>query len=171
MQDNYRVLAIQIPEFGSQKLVYHESVICVKHLALLRNMVISEIGMTQDTCHHCSIEWNQTWVEMLRHNEWLGEIKTDALVYVSGPMADIPNHNHDAFRMMEHALKLRGARVFSPIYHDTPDAPYHLLLKAAVALMLRADEIVMLKGWQKSNGATLEHDIAVKLKYKINYEK
>lgn len=142
--------------------------LCAKHLAKQKEFL--QIGMSNDTCKHCSIEWDKDWKNLLARNEWFSLIKEGELVYISGPMTNYPDNNHRAFQMMEHALKLRGANVLSPHHHDLPGFPYEVLLRKAIQLMLEAQTVVMLVGWHKSNGAIIERQVADKIKMTIYYE-
>lgn len=43
-------------------------------------------------------------------------------------------------------------------------------MRGDIELLLSCDGIYMLKGWEKSKGAKLEHEIATALKIKMMYE-
>lgn len=93
-------------------------------------------------------------------------------IYISGPMTGMDDMNRPAFAAA--AVKLIGegheivnphdvrAFVAAPIYFDW--------LKADIAAMMRCSGIYMLKGFEKSTGAMIEHDLAHELHFTMLYE-
>lgn len=113
--------------------------------------------------------------------------KSPIAVYVAGPMQGIPEFNFPRFNAVSWALKLEGHRVFNPAERDVErhggvniakgnmdgsldkaKASHGFSLRQALAddtnfICLEADWILMLPGWEKSNGAQAEHRLAVAL--------
>lgn len=91
-------------------------------------------------------------------------------VYISGPMKGIKKNNIPAFNDMEKALRKAGFKhVVNPgrlkatgKYKTEED-----YLRKDIRDLSRCDIIIMMNGWQMSEGAMLEHYIAWKLKLKI----
>lgn len=92
-------------------------------------------------------------------------------IYIAGPMAGIKNRNTEAFQRACAQYRLEGYIVLNP--DDLPNTPQ---IKPAeymdidLAMIRACDEIYMLKGWEKSKGAKLEHAYAVYLELKISYQ-
>lgn len=90
------------------------------------------------------------------------------IVYLAGPMRGRPQHNFPGFRAAARYLRRRGYIVVSPAEHDLEQGfdPKRSLeeqnfdLRAALAWdlqqVLAADAVVVLPGWQHSNGALAE---------------
>ena len=93
-------------------------------------------------------------------------------IYISGPMAGLPNFNFAAFDKAEHLLKSLGYQVFSPSVIGRRDMSlsYEYKLRKALILMLECESIYFLKGYEFSLGARLEKEIALALKMTILYE-
>lgn len=53
---------------------------------------------------------------------------------------------------------------------DNDPADRVKILQHTVSLMVLCDEVLMLRGWQESEGATLERNIAVLMGKRIHYE-
>jgi len=95
-------------------------------------------------------------------------------VYVSGPITNTPNHIKE-FREAVEFLKYDGHKVLDPLT-ITPskvilseDKEWVYYMKESIKLLMDADAIYMLDGWQQSKGATVEHDLAEKLSIPIYY--
>ena len=83
-------------------------------------------------------------------------------VYISGAIA-----HHDlaerkaAFKTAERWLASMGFRPVNPFDNGLPDeAHWQEHMRADIGLLLRCDLIYMLRGWEHSKGAKLEHDVA-----------
>jgi hypothetical protein len=94
-----------------------------------------------------------------------------AKVYIAGPMTGYPEFNYPAFHAAAEKLRKMGFEVVSPaelnpIEPDLKvDEEYHarlypFYLKRDIAALLECDHVCLLDGWDKSKGATLEHQIA-----------
>lgn len=84
-------------------------------------------------------------------------------IYIAGPMTGLPNYNHEAFAHVAAELRSWDNAVLSPheINDGTEDAhPWEWYMRRALQLLLDADMVVLLPGWQKSRGASAEHYVA-----------
>lgn len=118
-------------------------------------------------------------------------------VYISGPMTGYEKFNFPAFDRAKHELTQQGFQCFSPADHDRellgkpkdwvpedtdsegpwlrwalPNAPTlrRMLKEDLVWIADEGDAIYMLKGWEKSSGAKIEHALAVVLGQETIYE-
>ena len=87
-------------------------------------------------------------------------------------MAGIKNRNSTAFQEATKKYKLQGYIVLNPddLPNSTKISPAQYM-DIDLAMIRACDEIYMLKGWEKSKGARLEHAYAVFLGLKITYQK
>lgn len=100
--------------------------------------------------------------------------------YISGPMTGIPGHNFRAFDDASSRLEALGHTVVSPadiarkagISETTvPDAASLLDIKYSDLQSLRdCEALYMLKDWENSEGARVEHLVARWLNLPIEYE-
>ena len=95
------------------------------------------------------------------------------VVYISGAITNNPNYELD-FKIREAHLHQMGYRVVNPVkigkklestFYEKPK--WEDYMKVCLQELLRCDGISMLDGWEKSKGAAMEHDIAVKLGMQI----
>jgi hypothetical protein len=108
-------------------------------------------------------------------------------IYLAGPMQGYPQFNFPRFHAVAAALRGQGHTVFNPAEKDierhngtdiSADNPTGSLTQSKVEhgfslrqalsedmhfICLEADTIVLLPGWEKSNGAQAEHRTAVAL--------
>lgn len=94
--------------------------------------------------------------------------------YIAGPMTGYPMLNHPAFREATKVLRDFGFEVVSPEEMDTEwgidpssDDPYRGLsvspaeiMRQDLVAMLNCDYIILLPGWEGSQGARLERIVA-----------
>ena len=105
---------------------------------------------------------------------------TSCKIYLAGP---ISGKNWDlevkpAFKKVENYLSNVGWKVISPVYHEKPPNMGQLtkeqiwvyFMKEALKSLAEADAIYMLVGSDKSEGASLELEIAKALGYAVLYE-
>jgi hypothetical protein len=94
------------------------------------------------------------------------------LVYLSGPISGMPDGNRLAFARAAVMLNEAGFFVKNP--HDLFNEPapteqgamrayWQRAMRADIRALVDCDRIAMLPGWEKSEGAVLEHMIAAKL--------
>lgn len=108
-------------------------------------------------------------------------------IYLAGPMQGIPEFNFPRFNAVAKALRAGGHEVFNPAERDidrhggvdiskgntagslaNAKETHGFSLRQALSedleyITLQANEIVLLPGWEKSNGAQAEHRTAVAL--------
>jgi len=86
-------------------------------------------------------------------------------VYLSGPMAGLPEHNFPAFRDATERLERAGWDVVNPAdnFGGRTDLPRARYLRMDAALLLQCDALALLSGWEASEGARLECLLAVEL--------
>ena len=103
-------------------------------------------------------------------------------IYIAGPMRGYEKNNHDAFDKAEEALSKK--KVWNPINPAKIDRDFGVnpeddMTKVELREALRRDAnlifedcecIYMLRGWERSDGAKMEHAIAVALGISIWYE-
>ena len=80
-------------------------------------------------------------------------------VYIAGPMSGYEEFNFPAFNRVEELLrKSYGYKhVINPAkLHPTTDLPWVEFLKQDLRELITCDAVFLLKGWEKSRGATLE---------------
>lgn len=92
-------------------------------------------------------------------------------IYISGKITGIENEARDRFARAERMLSEMGFDVVNPmtINHDH-DKSWFSYMREDVKAMCCCDAIFMLSNWQDSRGATIEHDIAIKLGLEPKYE-
>jgi Domain of unknown function (DUF4406) len=110
---------------------------------------------------------------------------TNALdLYIAGPMRGYANHNFPAFHEAAKKWERNSAigRIYNPAKMDEDegfigtcmslDGREHLkaCMERDVAAVLKSDAMLMLRGWEKSDGARVEHALAVYLGLAIFYE-
>lgn len=91
-------------------------------------------------------------------------------VYISGPMRGKPENNYPLFHLVASALRSQGWTVENPAEHfdGAQDRQIHEYLASdVVSLIMYARGIVLLPGWQDSEGARLEAQIALDLRYEL----
>lgn len=81
-------------------------------------------------------------------------------VYVAGPMTGHHELNYPMFHSTAARLRKMGFEVVSPAELNPITTPYREAMKNDILALVECDHIVMLEGWEKSKGATLEHHIA-----------
>ncbi|WP_176246145.1 DUF4406 domain-containing protein [Vibrio aestuarianus] len=83
-------------------------------------------------------------------------------VYIAGPMSGLPEFNRPAFHKMDVKLSNAGYAALNPaLLPDGLSQPEYMDICCA---MLRCcDAILMLDGWDKSQGAVAEYHLAKKL--------
>lgn len=93
-------------------------------------------------------------------------------VYLSGPMKGYPDSNFPEFHRRAAHLRLLGFDVVNPaeIKIDMEEPPesahgewkqfYQMCLRADIRALMDCDGLVLLRGWERSNGSHLELHIA-----------
>lgn len=96
-------------------------------------------------------------------------------VYIAGPMRGYPKFNFPAFDAARDAWLAKGWKVISPADLDReidgfdPESPTQEVqpmayyMRRDIEALLECTAVAFLPGWRKSQGATLEHTVAVAL--------
>ena len=84
-------------------------------------------------------------------------------VYISGPMTAIADLNREAFVWGEAQVIAAGLTPINPHTLCDPSWDWHRCMRADVTALCACDALLLLPGWEKSNGAQLELHIAHRL--------
>lgn len=90
--------------------------------------------------------------------------------YIAGPMTGLPDLNFPLFHSEAARLRGSGWEVVNPaeINPDTTSA-WLPCMRADIKALVDCDTILMLPGWERSRGASLEHYIAQRLEMQVIY--
>lgn len=92
-------------------------------------------------------------------------------MYVSGPMTGYENANIPAFIKAELLHLALGYAVLSPAHNQKSSGmTWEDYMRLALKQLCASDAIHMLKGWERSRGALIEHSIACALSMPVTYE-
>jgi len=98
----------------------------------------------------------------------------ERVIYIAGPMYGLPEKNYPSFRAAEKALLDAGHAVISPLEadrfvgKDDPEPSREWWQRTTMRLLLNANALALLPGWQGSKGAKLERYVADCLGYEIH---
>ncbi|WP_341855860.1 DUF4406 domain-containing protein [Brachybacterium sp. GPGPB12] len=91
-------------------------------------------------------------------------------IYIAGPMSGLPDFNYPSFDRAEQDLAAAGYEPLSPavLAHLSPTdsgvladgLSYEDVLAAGLQILLNADAVALLGGWESSHGARLEVALA-----------
>ena len=99
------------------------------------------------------------------------QYETFKTIYIAGPMTGLPDFNREAFNLAAARLKKDGWDVKNPAdLGDIPGATWGDYMRLGLKSLLCCSTIYMLEGWEKSKGASLEHDVAKGLGMRIMYQ-
>ena len=86
-------------------------------------------------------------------------------MYLSGPMTGVENFNHTTFHRIAAEFRMAGFEVCSPAEFFDGDTTKERkdYMREAFTYLLEADTIVLLPGWQESEGARIEAAMAKEL--------
>lgn len=89
-------------------------------------------------------------------------------VYLSGPMTGYKDHNFPAFNIEAQRLRNLGYKVTNPV-EVNPDmgSSWQECLRNDVSALAGCDSLVLMPGWQESEGAMLELQVAFRLGLQI----
>lgn len=94
------------------------------------------------------------------------------IIYICGPITGKPNNNVEAFEFAQQQLLRMGHHPINPhtvcrdivkMHQGTERELWVKCMKRDIGELIKADAVVVLDGWEKSKGATLEAYIAAKL--------
>ena len=99
------------------------------------------------------------------------------VIYVSGKITGTSDYA-ERFSAAEDRLIAEGYEVLNPVregkrlehYLELEKPTWVQYMKYDIAIMMKADYIYMMSGWNQSKGARLEHFLARVLNYNIIYE-
>lgn len=93
--------------------------------------------------------------------------------YIAGGMTGLPQNNYPAFFSAEEMLVNRGEEVENPAINTAigeGDTLWIRYMYMGLKQLLNCDKIYLLKGWEYSEGARLEFQIACALKMKVEFQ-
>lgn len=84
--------------------------------------------------------------------------------YIAGPMTGLKDFNFPAFHDAAAQLRARGLEVENPAENPKqPCGAWLAYMRLAVCQVAKVDGLVLLPGWEKSQGARVEFNLAVGL--------
>lgn len=85
-------------------------------------------------------------------------------VYIAGPMSGIELWNYPAFFAAAEVVKSYGHEPINPAAGETDmTKPWEWYIRRAVKLLVDADSVWMLPGWEASRGVHVERTLAMQL--------
>lgn len=93
-------------------------------------------------------------------------------VYISGPISGT-NDYMERFHRAERWLRARGFEVVNPAKENAklPDGTsWETYMGESLKMLCSCDAIYMLLGWQGSRGASLELDVAIRMRKRVGVE-
>lgn len=86
-------------------------------------------------------------------------------MFLSGPMTGYDNWNHDKFNQVAAEFRMAGFEVCSPAEFFDGDTTRDRseYMRESIKWLLEADTVILLPGWQESEGAKLEAKIGDEL--------
>ncbi len=90
------------------------------------------------------------------------------MIYLSGPMSNLPSFNYPAFEAAAAALRVQGHAVLSAHEVEQPDHEWLGCLKRdLIAMITSCHSIALLPGWETSKGARIELNLAIDLGFRV----
>lgn len=90
-------------------------------------------------------------------------------VYISGRISGNENYIRDFEDAEQYVSMMFRAKAVNPV-RETPVGSYGEMIAADIRLLDKCDAIFMMKGWEYSQGARLEHDYAAAVGKEIIYQ-
>lgn len=85
-------------------------------------------------------------------------------VFVMGPMTGLPEYNYPAFHAEAARLRAKGFHVENPAENPEPPCKsWAGYVRMSVRQLMTCDLVSALPGWEKSDGAAVEHFNAQKV--------
>jgi hypothetical protein len=90
--------------------------------------------------------------------------------YLAGPMTGIKDLNFPAFHREAAHYRAQGHDVVNPAeVNADPTMSWNTCMRKDIPELCTCDGILMMPGWERSKGATLEHYIARQLDMQVVY--
>lgn len=86
--------------------------------------------------------------------------------YLSGSVSSDPDYM-DKFAYAEFQLRKRGFKVLNPVKHEKEGKKWSYYLRKDIRKLTRCQGLILLDGWQNSEGASLELTIAQGLGFAV----
>lgn len=83
-------------------------------------------------------------------------------IYIAGPMTGLPDFNYPAFHAAAAAIAAQGDEALNPAENFGGDQsrPYADYIRRDLQMLLDADAVYFLPGWERSRGARMEWHVA-----------
>lgn len=94
-------------------------------------------------------------------------------IYIAGPVTGYPEGNYTAFARAKEIIASQGHTPVNPRdkgVSGEEGLTWEYLMREALKLMLECEAAYFLEGWEKSKGASFEHQVAQILQMPIEYE-
>ena len=93
-------------------------------------------------------------------------------IYLSGKISGTDlTHTRKRFSNVADKLQALGHEVTNPLCNGLSEtAPWEAHIAKDIANLLQCEGIYMLKGWEESQGARIEHAVAKEIGLKVMYE-
>lgn len=89
-------------------------------------------------------------------------------IYISGPRTRIPELNRRAFMEADEWLTSLGHTPLNPATIHLPDGTrWEGWMRADIKLLMAADGLALLPGWENSRGANIERSLAIALGFDV----
>lgn len=102
------------------------------------------------------------------------------IIYLSGPMSGIKNMNYEEFNAVAKRLRTQGYEVINPAEMPMPDfsayqpttpegrlSIWFAFMRQDIKVLMDADTVALLPGWEKSKGARIEVYLAQSLNMEV----
>lgn len=91
-------------------------------------------------------------------------------IFICGPCSGLPDLGYPAFNALAARLRAEGHEVSNPAENPEPPCKsWAGYMRISIPQMLACEEVVMLPNWERSEGATMERQIARKLGMPVSY--
>jgi nucleoside 2-deoxyribosyltransferase len=84
-------------------------------------------------------------------------------IYLAGPMSGYPELNFPAFHAEAARLRGLGYEVVNPAELNPNSSDWLECMRIDIRELVTCDGVAVMPGWRKSKGASLEHDIGMRL--------
>lgn len=89
--------------------------------------------------------------------------------YLSGPVTGKPGNNAEAFEDVASSLERIGFETVVPTRIVPAGVEWHAAMRICIPALMHCDIVVMLPGWQESDGAQIERRLAHALDIPVLY--